>query len=84
MKYPAELLQWSFVISVTTIFFACSPIIEKPQQNDFFKPVDRMVQKKAGSDTLVMMHDRDRAYAEDSLKDSLIVLYTNRINGWVI
>jgi TolA-binding protein len=59
---------------------ACSPIIEKPQQKDFFKPVDRIVQKKAGSDTLVMAHESNRPYAEDSLKDSLIVLYTQQNN----
>lgn len=78
MKHPAESLQLSLVIIVTTIFFACSPVVEKPQQNDFFKPVDRIVQKKAGSDTLVMTHESDRAYVEDSLKDSLVVFYSQQ------
>jgi TolA-binding protein len=78
MKYLAELLQLSFVIVMTAIFFACSPVIEKPQQNDFFNPVDRIVQKKAGSDTLVTVRENDRPYVEDSLKDSLIVLYSQQ------
>jgi TolA-binding protein len=78
MKHLADLLQLSLVIIVTMIFFACSPIIEKPQQNDFFKPVDRIVQKKTGSDTLVITHESDSAYVEDSLKDSLIVLYSRQ------
>jgi len=78
MKHLAELLQLSFVIMMTAIFVACSPIIEKPQQNDFFNPVDRIVQKKAGSDTLVTTRESDRAYVEDSLKDSLIFLYSQQ------
>jgi TolA-binding protein len=57
-----------------TIFSACTPIVQKPQQNDFFVPVDRVDHKASISDTLI----RTSEYAtivEDRLNDSLRVLF---------
>jgi len=75
MKHLAELLQLSLAIIVATIFFACSPTLEKTQQNDFFPPVDRIVHKKAGSDTLILTRENNSTYTDDDLKDSLVVLF---------
>jgi pentatricopeptide repeat protein len=86
MKYLIDVLQASFVMVVTTIFVACAPVIEKPQQNDFFEPVNRVVHKKAGSDSLVMTREIKNTDAEDTLKDSLIVLYqqqNKRLNDMI-
>jgi TolA-binding protein len=58
-----------------TMVPACSPVIEKPQQNDFFEPVNRVVHKKSGSDSLVISQKGKSRNADDILKDSLIALY---------
>ena len=86
MKHSVELLQLSLFILLIIILSACAPVIEKPPQNDFFRPVDRVVHKKAGSDTLALSDRIDRAYTEDSLKDSLIALYqqqNKRLNDMI-
>jgi TolA-binding protein len=57
------------------IFSACAPIVEKPPQNDFFEPVNRIAHKKTGSDTLTLTYEIPNAVQEDFLKDSMIVLY---------
>ena len=75
MKQFAEPLKLSLAIIVTAIFFTCSPMPEKTQQNDFFAPVDRIVHKEAESDTFVVIRESDSTHADDGLKDSLIVLF---------
>ena len=75
MKYSVQSLQVSLFILLMTLLSACVPVIEKPPQNDFFRPVDRVVHKKEGSDSLALSEKIDSAYTEDSFKDSLIVLY---------
>jgi TolA-binding protein len=75
MKHLAELLQWPLTIIMTMIFFACTPAYEKTQHNDFFEPVDRIAHKKAGSDTIALMHQNNTVNASDALNDSLMVLY---------
>jgi TolA-binding protein len=75
MKYLFERMELSLAIIVTTIFVACSPTSEKTQQNDFFPPVDRIVHKKAGSDTLILPRESNPAFVDDGLKDSLMILF---------
>ncbi|MGD1045677.1 MAG: tetratricopeptide repeat protein [Bacteroidota bacterium] len=86
MKHFAVLLQLSLAMIVTAIFFACSPIPDKTQQNDFFTPVNRIENKKVGSDTLDITLESDHTNVHDSLKDSLIVLFrqqNKRLNDMV-
>jgi TolA-binding protein len=86
MKHSVEHLQLSLFIMLMTILSSCAPVVEKPPQNDFFRPVDRVLHQKAGSDTLALADKIDSAYTEDSLKDSLIVLYqqqNKRLNDMI-
>jgi len=80
VKQLAEFLKLSLTIILTAIFFACSPMPEKTQQNGFFAPVDRIVHKTAESDTLVVIRRSDSTHADDGLKNSLIVLLQQQNN----
>jgi TolA-binding protein len=75
LKRPAGAVQMLLAVIAALVFFACTPAYEKPQQNDFFTPVDRMVHKKSVSDTLAQSREQTGVTADDGLKDSLLVLY---------
>lgn len=78
LKHLAGAAQKPLAVIAALILFACSPAYEKPPQNDFFTPVDRMVHKKSISDTLAQSREHTvytNVTADDGLKDSLLVLY---------
>jgi TolA-binding protein len=75
LKHLAGAVQIPLAVIAALVSFACTPAYEKPQQNDFFTPVDRIVHKKSISDTLAQSREHTSVTADDGLKDSLLVLY---------
>ncbi len=67
------LLQLSLAIIAANIFLACSISSENPEEDEiYFKPLDRIVYKKAGAGTFILTREGYTTRIDDELKDSLI------------